>query len=85
MCQTSDTFHADLMHVFRTNPPSKSLHRRCAGQSTVCYGYLLLCNGLQKHKYKLDSPDVALTVCHVYSVQGWFKTNLMWFLSFAQE
>lgn len=42
-------------------------------------------NGLQKDKYKLDSPEAAVTICHVYTVQRLFKTNLTWSLPFAQE
>lgn len=42
-------------------------------------------NGLQKDKYKLDSSEAAVTICHVYAVQRLFKTNLTWSLLFAQE
>lgn len=42
-------------------------------------------NGLQKDKYKLDSPEAAVTICRVYAVQRLFKTNLTWLLPLAQE
>lgn len=41
-------------------------------------------NRLQKDKYKLDSPEAAVTFCCVHAVKRWFKTNLTWSLPFAQ-
>lgn len=85
-----DTFPADLIQVFCISPTSKFLRRRCTGQSTMYCGYLLLMilkiiNGLQKDKYKLNSSEAAVRICHVYGAQRLFKINLMWFLLFAPE
>lgn len=86
-----DTFPADLIQVFCISLTSKFLHRRCIGLSTMYCGYLLMMilkiiNGLQKDKYKLDSSEAAVRICHVYGAQRLFKINLKkWFLLFAPE
>lgn len=46
---------------------------------------LKIINGLQKDKYKLDSPEAAVRICHVYGAQRLFKINLTWFLLFVPE
>lgn len=85
-----DTFPADLIQGFCISPTYKFLRRRRVGQTTMYCGYLLMMilkiiNGLQKDKYKLDSSEAAVRICHVYGAQRLFKINLTWFLVFSPE